>query len=550
MGVFDSVIMAPALQAQYGPLNDYWYQPLGVPTIGGQVVTPANAMGVSVVSTCVRIIAETVASVPCVIEENLSDDERRRARNHPLYFLLHDEPNEQMSSYEFWEWVGGVCALRGEAIAEKVPGPRGPVDQLIPIHPDFVQVNQIRSGPRRFALRYRVQDRETGRFDTLLDDEVFSVRWHSSDGVTALSPIGVLRENIGWAMAAHNHSNRFFVNATLPSGVLEHPGTLKETALDNLGKRLGDRLSGNNAHKPLILQEGMTWKTISPTMEDSQFLETLKEARIQITGAYRIPLHMIGEMEKETTWGSGIEQMQVGFVVYTMLPWFRRLEMAANRDLILAKQRYFVSFLLNGLMRGDQKSRYDAYEVGQRIGVLSPNEIRALEGMNPIPGGDAYFRMANMTFLDAPAPGATPTGAAGASPSPAGVPSQAALIVREAAARLVRKEIVAIGKAAKRSASDPDGFRSWVVEFYDNHAEDVSNALRLSSHDARRYCDRQVASLAADGVGVMTEWETEMPERLASLAMADQAVNGPRTTRKRVERDAQGRIAAVIEVSE
>lgn len=513
MGIFD-MLLAPRAVAGPNATDDFWYQPVPGVSSAGVRVTPDTALTVGAVFACVRILAETIAALPLLIYERLPGGGKQRATNHPLFFLLHDQPNAWQSSFEWREMSMGHLALRGNAYSRILPGPRGFVDQLVPLHPDRVTVLREPEGPqgRPGRILYQVR-REDGTAFTLLPDEVFHVRGLSSDGVTGLSIVGLARETIGLAMAVESYGARFFSQNSTPRGVLKVDGKLSSEAKDRLRRQWQEAQAGlGNAHRVAVLEAGLEWQSIGLSNEDSQFLESRKFSVNDIARWFRIPPHMVGDLDRATF--SNIEQQSLEFVVHTILPWLRRWEQAISRDLILARERFFAEFLVDGLLRGDVRSRFEAYRIGREIGVYSVNDILELENRNPIgPEGDTRLQPLNMAPL-----GATPARL----PERGDRSARAFLIAQEFAARLVRREIKAVQRQAPRCASDPQAWRQFVTEFYDGFTGELVRDLHIPEGQARLYCERHRDALIEHGVAAMEAWEEIAPPVLADLALGEE----------------------------
>jgi HK97 family phage portal protein len=497
------------------PHSDYWYGPVSVPSVAGVNVSPDSAMRISAVWACVRVLSETIASLPLLVYRRRDDGGRERASGHPLYDLLHTQPNRWQTAFEFFEMLTACVLLRGNAYAEIVPGPRGPVDQLLPLHPDRVTVEALRGG----GQRYRV-NRDDGTVDTLLDSEVLHLRGLSSDGITGLSVVEYAREAMGLSLATESYGARLFSQNARPGGVLTHPNKLSQDVADRIRTSWQQAHSGlANAHSVAVLEEGMKFEPVGMTNEDAQFLATREFQIEEVARWFRVPLHMISSTTKATSWGSGIEQLSLGFVTYTLLPWLRRWEQAISRDLISATDTYFCEFLVDGLLRGNTKDRYDAYAVARNWGWMSVNDIRRRENMNPVgPEGDRLLEPLNMKGLGEPSPQVPPS-----RPTPPAGNSAArahyALLVQDAASRIIRREVAAMSKAAGRSADNPSRWEIEVDEFYGTHGNYVAETLRIPTEAAYRYTQEQRTALKERGVAAMRDWETCRVADLVALVM-------------------------------
>lgn len=360
----------------------------------GERVSPSTAMQCSTVYACVGLIAETVAMLPLkVYRRRKGGRGRDEARDHWLWLLLSDNPNSWMTSYELREWISIHLALRGNAYCYKVQDRSGRVVELLPLHPDYVKVEQAPD----FRLTYHITHPD-GRCDAVGQDHIWHVRYRSLDGYQGVSPISYHRETIGLAIAATKHGARTLRNGARPGGVLTVPGALTPEQIDRLRTSWAAYHGGERSGGTAILEAGTDFKPLSVSNEDLQYLQTREYQVEDIARIYRVPLHMIQCTGKSTSWGSGIEAMGIGYTTYTLTPWLRRLESTIKRDLIPAKEQgsIYAEFEINGLLRGDIKSRYEAYSILLDRGVICPNEVRDLENLNPREGGDEYLTPLNM----------------------------------------------------------------------------------------------------------------------------------------------------------
>jgi HK97 family phage portal protein len=366
----------------------------GSQTAAGANVTADSAMRVNAVYACINRISNTIAQTPLLLYQELENGGKQRDKKNPLYTLLHRKPNRWQTPFEFKQMLAAHVALRGNAYAAIVSTPTSSVSELVPLHPDRVMPFWTENQAR--AYRYQPI---SGREQILLQGEILHIQGLSFDGLKGLSPIEYCRESIGVALATEEHGARLFSNGAQVGMALKHPATLTKNTADNLKRQFEQRYSGvGNAHKTLVLEEGMTIEKLGLTAEDSQFLETRQFQVVDIARIWEMPLHMIGDLSGSTN--NNIEQQSLEFVQYTMGPWFTRFEEALDRDLVYQPDRYF-EFLVDGLLRGDIKSRYAAYAIGKQWGWLSSNDIREKENLNPIEGGDTYVTPLNMAPIDA-----------------------------------------------------------------------------------------------------------------------------------------------------
>lgn len=464
--------------------DDFWYGPAGARSATDIVVTPLGAMQAAAVYSSVRVIAETIAALPLGMHIARPDGGSDRALNHPIHDLLATRPNADQTAMEWRETMLAHLLLRGMSYNEIKAGPRGPVDQLVPIHPDRVVPRRLKSG----RIAYRVS-REDGGQSILMDDEVFVVRGLLWDGVQALDPISaVMREAIGVALGAQKFSGRWLANDARPSGVIEMESKFRSTKeQQEFRDAFQEAQTGWKFGKTAVLQQGMTWKDVSMTNRQSQFLEQRRYSDVEIARLFRVPPHMIGILDRATF--SNIEQQSIDFVTHTILPWAIRIEQAITTQLIIAPQRFFPKHNVSGLLRGDTQTRFGAYAQGRQWGWLSANDVRALEDMNPIgPAGDIYLSPSNMMPAD----------------RADGPPSGVAMLAGDAAGRVLRKEIQAIGKAAATHHDSPESFANWAEDFYRDHAAFMGGVLRIGENMAMNFAMSRCAEICAvareDGV--------------------------------------------------
>ena len=379
-------------------------------TAAGKVVNERSAMQMTAVYACVRILSESVASLPLhVYRYNDSGDPSRagskeKALTHPLYGILHDEPNPEMSAFSFRETLMTHLLLFGNGYAQIIRNGRGEIVALYPLMPDRMNVDRDSHGQLFYEYSRSESDVSTlgkGSMVVLSPSDVLHIPGLGFDGLVGYSPIAMAKQAIGMGLACDEYGATFFQNGAQPGGVLEHPGVVKDP------KRVRESWNAiyqgsANAHRVAVLEEGMAYKPISISPEQAQFLETRKFQIDEIARIFRVPPHMVGDLEKSSF--SNIEQQSLEFVKYTLSPWITRWEQSIHRALLLPseKQRYFVRFTVEGLLRGDYKSRMDGYAVARQNGWMSANDIRELENLDRIPpedGGDLFLINGNMTKL-------------------------------------------------------------------------------------------------------------------------------------------------------
>jgi HK97 family phage portal protein len=373
-------------------------------TSSGKTVNERTAMQTTAVYACVRILAEAIAGLPLHVYRYKEDGGKEKALTHPLYYLLHDEPNPEMTSFVFRETLMSHLLLWGNAYAQIIRDGSGRVLALYPLLPNKMTVDRAPNGELFYTYR---RDSDESRVNPkagliyLRSDEVLHIPGLGFDGLIGYSPIAMAKNAIGIAIACEEYGASFFANGANPGGVLEHPGVLKDPA--KVRESWNAVYQGSaNAHRIAVLEEGMKFQPIGIPPEQAQFLETRKFQINEIARIFRVPPHMVGDLERSSF--SNIEQQSLEFVKYTLDPWVVRWEQAIQKALLLPseKRTYFVKFNVDGLLRGDYASRMNGYAVARQNGWMSANDIRELEDMNRIPaelGGDLYLVNGNMTRL-------------------------------------------------------------------------------------------------------------------------------------------------------
>ena len=374
-------------------------------TTSGKPVNERTAMQTTAVYACVRILAEAVASLPLHVYEYQDDGGKKLVHDHPLYYLLHDEPNPEMTSFVFRETLMSHLLIWGNAYAQIIRDGAGRVLGLYPLLPDKMDVQRDDKGNIYYVYSRNSDEnpmfKEYGNI-RLKAEDVLHIPGLGFDGLIGYSPIAMAKNAVGMTLACEEYGASFFANGANPGGVLEHPGVLKDPS--KVRESWNSVYRGvSNAHKIAVLEEGMKYQQIGIPPEEAQFLETRKFQVNEIARLYRIPPHMVGDLDKSSF--SNIEQQSLEFVKYTLDPWVIRWEQSLQRSLLLPgeKGKYFIKLNVDGLLRGDYQSRMNGYAVGRQNGWFSANDIREMENMNPIPdeqGGNLYLINGAMTKLE------------------------------------------------------------------------------------------------------------------------------------------------------
>jgi len=358
----------------------------GAVTGSGVVVNADTAMRVAAVYACVRLRSSVVANLPIDVKRRVDERTRVDASDHWLWKLLRRKPNRWQKPSQFKRMLMAHLLLRGNAYA-MIVWSAGRALELIPLHPDRVECKQLDD----LSLSY-VYTRKDGRQVTLQQREVMHFVGLTLDGVNGVSVLTYARETIGASLAMEGHGATVFKNGARISVVLKHPAKLGKEGLEFLKASLDEyRAGGESEGKALILEEGMAVERLAMTSEDAQWIEARKFTRSDIAMFFAVPPHMIGDTEKSTSWGTGLEQQTQGFVTFSAEDDLTIWEETITFDLIPETEpNIYVRFNRAALVKGDIKTRWEAYSLGRQLKVMSANDVRSLEDMNPIAGGDVY----------------------------------------------------------------------------------------------------------------------------------------------------------------
>ena len=367
----------------------------------GKRVNERSSMQMTAVYSCVRILSEAVASLPLHVYRYTETG--TEAVDHTIYTLVHDEPNPEMTSFVFRETLMTHLLLWGNAYAQIIRNGKGEVIALYPLMPDRMAVDRDEWGQLYYEYTVSSDDAPINKDSKvrLSQSDVLHIPGLGFDGLVGYSPIAMAKNAIGLAIATEEYGSKFFANGAAPSGVLEHPGTIKDPSRvrESWQQTFG---GSHNSNKIAVLEEGMKYTPISISPEQAQFLETRKFQINEIARIFRVPPHMVGDLEKSSF--SNIEQQSLEFVKYTLDPWVIRWEQSMHRALLSEdeKKEYFFKFNVEGLLRGDYESRMNGYATARQNGWMSANDIRQLEDLDLIPeelGGNLYLVNGNMVPL-------------------------------------------------------------------------------------------------------------------------------------------------------
>ena len=499
----------------------------------GVNVTEKTALNSTAVFACVRILAETLASLPFPVYERLPGGGKRRATAHPLYSILHDAPNPYMTSFALRETLMAHLVTWGNAYANIKRDGNAQVRELWPLRPDRMEDIKWENGNLKY--HYKLPD---GTTTVLNSSAVLYIAGLGFDGLVGYSPIRLARDAVGLTLATEQYGATFFGNGAKPGGVLKHPGRLKDDARDNLRKSWNEMHQGlNNQHRIAILEEGMEYTQIGLPPEDSQFLQTRKFQLQEIARIYRVPPHMLADLERATF--SNIEHQSIDFVVHTIRPWLVRWEQAIKQKLFLPndREKYFAEFLVDGLLRGDTQSRFEAYNKGFQIGGFSVNEILELENRNPI-GEDGDQRFVPMNMIPLNQAGKLPELKEPAAEEPPKVEEksikeqrsrQAANnrailtarfrpVIEDALSRIVIGEVSDIRRSIKKHLKELDtaGFLIWLEDYYKKLPERVKRTvLPIFATMAALIFAEAAKEVGGEGKELPAEWAGGYADRFA-----------------------------------
>lgn len=474
MSIFSS------LEHRAHPSNpDAWFinQVSGAETAAGIRVDEDKTLSVPAIFAGVRLLADTIASLPLFVYRRL-DRGKDLARRHQLFGLLHSSPNPEMTSFDMRELMQGHIPVWGNAYAEKVFNRRGEVAELWPLTPWRVTPRRNKSS-RKLEYEVRIPENAGGGKVILPSERIFHVPGFSTNGVVGHSLADMFSESIGLSLAAESYSGHFFGSGSSPGGVIEHPEKIGETAKKHVKRGWEEAHKGlNRSHRIAILEEGMKWKQTGIDPEKSQLLEARKFQVTEVSRILRVQPHLLMDLERATF--TNVEQQSLEFVIYTLRPWLVRWEQRMSLQLFTPQEReeFFPEFVVEGLLRGDIETRFKAYSTARQWGWMSANDVREKENMNPIEGGDDYLIPLNMreigTTLEADSDEINSVRALVGLEARADTSERRRLrsafipVFRDATGRVLRREMKAVRKAVKKflAGRDARSFIVWLNEFY------------------------------------------------------------------------------------
>lgn len=535
MGLFSN-LAAVAFGAEYKPWDDFWFQRdprIGVTTHAGVTTSAESALRLSAVYSCVRILADMVGSLPLHVYRRRADEGKDRATDLPEYQLLRRRPNQWQTSIRWRQMGMRHLLLRGNFYNLIVASTRR-VRELIPLDPDRMTVRLLDSGRRGYLYRPL-----TGPAMALTQDEVFHLTGFSLDGITGCSVIEYARESMGRSLAEELYASRFWSQGAATKGALTTEGKLTpEQRAANTEAWQQAQGGWWNSHKVALLEGGLKWTQIGVSARDAQYIEGRQFSVADCARWFGVPPHMIGDVDKSTSWGTGIEQQSIGFLNTVLMAWLVMWEQDIDRQILEDDDDLFAEFLVDAMLRGDLTSRASAQRQYVDGGILSVNEVRLMENRNPIPGPefDRPQRAQNIGGGGNPAtsqpgrPSAPPSGGDVTDPEADQTDARAQQVVLRAATRTVRREITAIQRQAPRYAGNPVGWREWVADFYGKHVAVLGETLGLDETVARQYGAMHAAALLEQGVTVLEEWDRHAPAALTAAALGEEPLWDAATT--------------------
>ena len=482
-------------------------------------VTPEIAMTVSAVFFGTSFLSRIIGSLPCGMLQYTGPTSKQPAPSHPLASVLGLTPNITQDAMQWVEQGIGHLALRGNWYNKILSGPRGFVDQLIPVHPDLVRVGRLPSG----RLQYRISRLGGQPADILTQDEMFHVRGYSTDGIHGLSMIAYGANSLGVAIAQDTFTGRFFKSGAAAALSASHPGVLGEEGTKNLRQSINAYLTGlENAGGILILEEGVKLDKIGISPNDANLLGMKDHSIREVARWFGLPSYLFSDMGKPPTYASSV-QFAEDLVRYSFGPLTRRIEIAIRNQLILQPELFEAAFNMDELRKGDLLARYQAYHLAILDGWMSRNEARIEENLNPEPDLDEFWQPLNVqeAGADPIVPPPPPPQLPPADPEPEARHSvRATVLAFESASRVVRKEIAQVTKGAKDHAKDPAAWSAWLQQYYGTeHPAFVAETLHLPLSLTKEYCARQGLQLQNVGVTVLEDFEATCAPELATWAL-------------------------------
>lgn len=521
-------------QGTPGPEDDFWYtspEDLALPG-GGSRVTLHSALKLDTVYACVSLLARTFGSLPLKLYQKFPDGTRTERPDHRLYDVLHYQPNDTNTAFEFRQWEQIYVELCGNSYAQIVPGRSGAVEQLLPLDPYRMQV--VRKAGGQVVYEFRKTDGQTQVF---LPEEIHHIRNLSLDGLTGLSSLSVWSDVVGYGLILQDYANRFTKNDSRPGGILKFATSLKKEVKDDLRQQWEAMHGGFNRGRIAVVDSGGDFTPVSVSNKDAQFIEARNFNVPQIARLFGLPPTKIGWLEKSSY--ANVEELNIATVTDAYMPRAVQREQAIRRDLFTEQERadgFFAEYDLNALLRGNLEQRYKAYGIAIERGFLVRNEVRRFENLDPLPGLDKPLVPMNMSVIEEDGSIGQSTGQGSTGPA---LPSQNArrngddprgvALAITAAQALARTECAAVRRALTREA-DGEPLCAWVEQYYAELPERLVARLGVDATQAREYTEehrtaalRGVRKAGAAGLGKMLDfWEKTAAGDLAELVLGSE----------------------------
>lgn len=502
-----------------GPSDDFWYEPVGGgTTASGLRIGPEAAQKISAWYRGRDLLATSLAMLPLVMLRRLPNDGGRdSARDHPLHDVLHRKPNRYQNAFQWRRQAMYHLIDYGNAYSEIVPGVRGFVDALRPLHPNNVRVELSVSGEKVFIIR----DPTTSEERRGTSNTVFHLCGASEDGVVGKGILAYARDSIGLGVVLEQYASKLFGRGGTHGGFITPTGPVAPEAQKAFAEaylaKVGDW------HVPKILPRGATFQPSTMDPEKAQLILSRKFTINDIARWLGVPPHMIGDLDRATF--SNIEEMAEEFVTYSLGPWLSLMEFSINDQLVLRPDTYYAEFVRDALVRGKLLDRWQAYVMGSNAGLLAKNEVRAKENLPKVPGGDVPNDPANIIGNRRQSEGAPPSGRPARRTDTPQRTDTADAIAVAAAKRVLWKEVRRIQALAVKHAADENAFVEAVTEFYAEHMALVVDALAMTPEAASDYCSQQAAQVVGgDWVEAVTRWQQDAyVAGLAALALDEEA---------------------------
>ncbi len=518
---------APRATSGLDALDDRYYNISNRTSRAGVNVTADSVMKAATVYRCVSLLATAIAKFPKGMHEKLTRG-NRPAPEHPLDPIISFNPNRWQTAFEFWSQVCFHLVLRQNAFVQIVPGPsgRGWVGELIPLNPDRVHgPEETPDGTRRYEY---TRPGGLGTVKMIGNHDIWHLHGLSSDGLRGLSMIDLAADSFGLALAEERQAARFFQRGVKFSGILQHDKTLKPETAREMSQSFGDIYGGEQgAGRIPVLWEGMKFNPVSMTSKDAEFLDSRKFSVTEIARWFGVPPHMVGDVERSTSWGTGIEQQGLHFLIYCLDAWVCLIEQAIRFSLVVQPDRYYAKFNTNALLKMDQKTQAEVLSTYIDKGIYNPNECRELLERNPRKGGDEYVNVAKPPTVAAPPspPREPPPPDDGPQDGPQDQGQTLAIaraLAHGRARELLDEEHQALARLAKEYVRKPSVWQKAAGCFYGHFAERVALTMACDKTAAKGWCETRRGLVLAEGLAGLTDGaQTQGAAALVDLALAN-----------------------------